>query len=208
MAPLIASMVPVLATGWADVQKRVQMQEQTAAIHQQRVKELNQALDHLSRQTALSSSVRLQSLQSHLAQLSQRLLQLAAKSPSFAPVQSSAFRPEEGEMKHTLEVVKDALDGRTRAQPTKGVGLASAPRPPSKGRMLGQINELWGAIEDVRRNRAHRGNDNQQWASDEKFLAEIAVVLEQQQQALSRLSNLANDAVFDADVIRAGMERQ
>lgn len=198
------SLVPCLATGWGDVQKRVQAQEQTASVHQQRVKELNQALDHLSRQTALSSSVRLQALQGHLTQITQRLLQLAAKSPSFAPAQSSAFRPEEGEMKHTLEVVKDTLDGRTRAPQSKGVGL-SAPRPASKGRMLGQINELWGAIEEVRRHRQQNGTDNQQWASDQKFLTELAVVLEQQQQALSKLSTLANDAVFDADVIKAGL---
>ena len=41
-------MVPVLATGWGDVQKRVQAMNQTASVHQQRVKELNQALANLN----------------------------------------------------------------------------------------------------------------------------------------------------------------
>lgn len=198
-------MVPVLATGWKDVKKRVEMQEQTASVHQQRIKELNQALAELSRKTALSSSVRLQSLQNQLQQLTQRLLRLAAQSPSFAPVQSSAFRPEEGEMKHTLEEIKDALDGRTRAAPKSGVGLAIAHRPASKGRMLGQVNELWGMVEEVRRQRRARGNEVQQWAGDEKLLTEIAIVLEQQQTALGKLSELSNDNVFDADVMRAGL---
>lgn len=198
-------MVPVLATGWKDVKKRVEMQEQMASVHQQKVKELNQALANLSRQSALSSSVRLQALQNQLQQLTQRLLHLAAQSPSFAPVQSSAFRPEEGEMKHTLEEVKDALDGRTRAPAKSGVGLNMSQRPANKGRMLGQINELWGMVEELRRQRRARGNDMQQWAGDEKLLTEIAIVLEQQQQALGKLSELSSNNVFDADVMRAGL---
>ncbi|BEJ15591.1 hypothetical protein CspHIS471_0501960 [Cutaneotrichosporon sp. HIS471] len=196
------NMVPVLATGWKDVKKRVEMQEQAASVHQQRIKELNQALANLSRQTSLSSSVRLQALQAQLAQLTQRLLALAAKSPSFAPVQSSAFRPEEGEMKHTLEEVKDALDGRTK--PSRGVGLGTQ-RSATKGRMLGQVNELWGLVEEVRRQRRTRGHDAQVWAGDEKLLTEIAIVLDQQQAALTKLSGLANDNVFDADVMREGL---
>lgn len=35
---LTGSMVPVLATGWGDVKKRVQMQENVASVHQQRIK--------------------------------------------------------------------------------------------------------------------------------------------------------------------------
>lgn len=197
--------MPVLATGWADVKKRVQAQEQTASVHQQRVKELNEALANLSRQTALSSSVRLAALQTHLAQLTQRLMHLAALSPSFTGMQNSAFRPEEGEMKHTLEGVKDSLDGRVRAAPKGSVGLTSRPHATNKGRMLGQINELWGAVEEVRRQRRARGGDQAQWAGDEKLLTEIATVLEQQQAAITKLSELANNAVFDADVMRQGL---
>lgn len=195
-------MVPVLATSFSDVKKRVQAQEQLASVHQQRVKELNAALQKLSQQTALSSSVRLQALQQHLSQLMQRLLHLAAQAPNFAPIQSSAFRPEEGEMKQTLEEVKDTLDGRQRPVTKNSVGLTAAPRAPSKGRMIGQVNELWGQIEEVRRLR-RRGD--QDWTGDEKLLAEIAVVLEQQQLALSKLSQLSSKGVFDADVMQKGI---
>lgn len=34
----MSRMIPVLATGWNDVKKRVQLQEQMAAIHQARMK--------------------------------------------------------------------------------------------------------------------------------------------------------------------------
>jgi nuclear pore complex protein Nup54 len=197
-------MVPVLATGWNDIQKRVQAMNQTASVHQERVRELNAALANLNRQTALSASVRLAALQAHLQQLSQRLLHLAAQAPAYAPPQSSAFRPEEGEMKHTLEGVKDALDGRVRSHTKSGaVGLAVAPRSQNRGRMLGQINELWGAVEEVRRQRRARGDTS--WAGDERMLAELAGVLEQQQTALGKLSELASNAVFDADVVRQGL---
>jgi nuclear pore complex protein Nup54 len=186
------------------VHKRVQALNQTASVHQQRVKELNQALANLNRQTVLSASVRLAALQAHLQQLTQRLLHLAAMSPTFAPTQASAFRPEEAEMNHTLESVKDELDGRVRAHTSqRGVGLKVAPRSQSKGRMLGQINELWGAVEEVRRQRRARGDTS--WAGDDRVLAEILLVLEQQQTALGKLGDLASNAVFDADVIRQGI---
>ncbi|TXT08943.1 hypothetical protein VHUM_02417 [Vanrija humicola] len=201
------NLVPVLATGFGDVKKRVQAQEQLAAVHQQKIKEINAALAELSRKASLDSSVRLATLQANLGQLSQRLMHLAAKSPSFAPVQSSAFRPEEAEMKTTLENVKDELDGRVKpAQRSGTIGLnQSRHQAASRGRMMGQVNELWGAIEELRRQRRARGAETVSWASDEKLLNEIALVLDQQQQALSKLSELASDAVFDADVIRQGV---
>lgn len=203
----IRSLVPVLATGFGDIQKRVQAQEQVAAVHQQKMKEINAALAELSRKASLDSSVRLASLQANLGQLQQRLMHLAAKSPSFAPVQSSAFRPEEAEMKTTLENVKDELDGRVKPGQRSGTVGLNQPRhqPASRGRMMGQVNELWGAIEELRRQRRARGAESVSWASDERLLNEIALVLDQQQQALSKLSELASDAVFDADVIRQGV---
>ncbi|KAL7420021.1 hypothetical protein Q5752_004985 [Cryptotrichosporon argae] len=209
-------MVPVLATGWADIKKRVQAQEQVASVHQERVKELTAAITTLSRQASLSSSVRLAALQAQLAHLAQRLLHLAAQAPRFA-VTSPALRPEEGETRDTLERVQAELEGRRRAATTPGLGpghghghgyghgQGNGTGAQRKGRMIGQVNELWGLLEEVRRRSRARADAG--WVADENVLTNIAAVLEQQQDALAKLSALGTDALFDADVIRHGLEK-
>jgi len=197
-------MVPVLATGWADVRKRVQLQENVASVHQMRIQvspnvgqfgrdsylwiladetsngltplqEITQALSHLSQQTSLSSSIRLAALQNHLAQLMHRLIHLAALTPRFIPIlQSTAFRTEEAEVKAQLEGVKSDLDGKLKSKGSVGLGT---PRRGGKGRMLGQVNELWGQVEEIRRGHRTRGGDGREgWLGDEKALAEVAEV--------------------------------
>jgi nuclear pore complex protein Nup54 len=43
--------------------------------------------------------------------------------------------------------------------------------------MLGQVNELWGMVEEVRRRRRGGRSDGREgWLADEKVLAEVAEV--------------------------------
>ncbi|KAK4685016.1 nuclear pore complex protein Nup54, partial [Tremellales sp. Uapishka_1] len=199
-------MVPVLATGWADVKKRIQMQEQLASVHQQRVKELQQALSNLTTQTSLSSSLRLAALQSHLTQLLHRLLHLAALTPQFIPLlQSTAFRPEEVEVKQQLEGVKAELDGRGKQVVKAGFGLnARGHGAAGKGRMIGQVNELWGQVEEIRRRRKREGG-REGWLNDERALGEVADILATQQLALQKLTDLVTNGLFDAEVMKSGL---
>ncbi|WWD21523.1 hypothetical protein CI109_106009 [Kwoniella shandongensis] len=196
------SMVPVLATGWADVKKREQAQENLASVHQQRIKEITQALSH-TRQTSLSASIRLQNLQARQNQLQHRLIHLAAQTPQYIPlIQSTAFRQEEAEMQAQLENVKGELEGKGKNVIRAGLGGAGT----SKGRLLGQLNELWGQLEEIRRRRKTRSSEGRDgWLADEKALAEVADILATQQTALQKLSGLVHDAVFDAEVMRQGM---
>ncbi|KAK8847439.1 hypothetical protein IAR55_005297 [Kwoniella newhampshirensis] len=196
------SMVPVLATGWADVKKREQAQENLASVHQQRIKEIIQALSH-TRQTSLSASIRLQNLQARQNQLQHRLIHLAAQTPQYIPlIQSTAFRQEEAEMQAQLENVKAELEGKGKNIVRAGLGGPGT----GKGRLLGQLNELWGQLEEIRRRRKMRNFEGRDgWLADEKALAEVAEILATQQTALQKLSGLVHDAVFDADVIRQGL---
>ncbi|OCF45841.1 hypothetical protein I317_00329 [Kwoniella heveanensis CBS 569] len=210
-------MVPVLATGWADVKKRQQAQENLASVHQQRIKELTQALSH-TRQTSLSASIRLANLQAQQTQLLHRLIHLVAQTPQFVPlIQSTAFRQEEAEMQAQLEGVKAELEGKGKnsVRSSSSIGLNNGssnsgrgtPVGIQKGRLLGQVNELWGQLEEIRRRRKVRsaeGTDGS-WLGDEKALAEVAEILATQQMALQKLSGLVHDAVFDADVMRQGL---
>ncbi|KGB75147.2 hypothetical protein CNBG_0985 [Cryptococcus deuterogattii R265] len=192
------SMVPVLAVGWADVKKRQQLQENLASVHQERIKEIVAALAH-TRQTSLSSSIRLANLQARQSQLVHRLIHLAAQTPQHVPIiQSTVFKQEEADMAKQLEGVKAELEGHGR----NSVKRVEARGEVSRGRLLGQVNELWGQLEEIRRKRKVRGPDGrEQWIGDEKMLGEIAEVLATQQTALQKLSDLVQDANLDADVM-------
>ncbi|KIR68796.1 hypothetical protein I314_01221 [Cryptococcus bacillisporus CA1873] len=192
------SMVPVLAVGWADVKKRQQLQENLASVHQERIKEIAAALAH-TRQTSLSSSIRLANLQARQSQLVHRLIHLAAQTPQHVPIiQSTVFKQEEADMAKQLEGVKAELEGHGR----NSVKRVEARGEVSRGRLLGQVNELWGQLEEIRRKRKVRGPDGrEQWIGDEKMLGEIAEVLATQQTALQKLSDLVQDANLDADVM-------
>lgn len=149
------------------------------------MKEISQALTTLSRQSNITSSIRLSALHTHLTQLQHRLIRLAAQSPAFIPsLQSSALRPEEMETKKTLEGVKAEVDGKKGSAVVQlkgyGAGPGSGTSTPKKGgaRMMGQVNELWGQVEDIRRHRGKRtgGGERDGWLADERVLGEVAEV--------------------------------
>ncbi|OCF58775.1 hypothetical protein L486_03265 [Kwoniella mangroviensis CBS 10435] len=215
-------MVPVLATGWADVKKREQQQANLASVHQQRVKELQAALSH-TRQTSLSASIRLSNLKAQQTQLLHRLIHVVSQTPQYVPIiQSSAFKQEEAEMQKQLESIKSELEGKGKnsIRPSSSISLnnngRSTPVGVSKGRLLGQVNELWGQLEEIRRKRKLRninggggydgnGEGYHNWLSDEKALAEVAEILSTQQMALQKLSGLVHEGLEDTDVMRQGL---
>lgn len=197
--------------------------------------EITQALAQLSRQTSLSSSIRLTALQQSLTQQLHRLIHLASLTPQFIPIlHSTAFRPEETELKARLEGVKAELDGRAAsggsaskagysAAGAKGI---SGKKAGEHTRMLGHVNELWGAVEELRRRKKRIGaggsgsSKDDAWLADERVLAEIAEVslcvganglaadrqiLSAQQLALSKLTDLMNNGMFDTEVIKQGL---
>ncbi|ODO08713.1 hypothetical protein L198_00446 [Cryptococcus wingfieldii CBS 7118] len=200
------SMVPVLAVGWSDVKKRQQMQENLAAVHQERTSEITAALSH-TRQTSLSSSIRLANLQQRQSQLVHRLIHLASVTPGIVPLnqQGGVLRDDEVALARKLEGVKRELEGA--AGSVRG-GSVRRGDGELRGRLLGQVNELWGQLEEVRRRRKVRGQEGREtWVGDERLLAEIAEVLTTQQTAIQKLSDLAQEENFDADVVLHGHGR-
>lgn len=157
-------------------------------IFSSRAQEISLALSQLTRQTSLSSSIRLAALQTSLTHLLHRLIHLASLTPQFIPIlQSTSFRPEEAETRERLESIKSELDGRapSRApgarlgESSMGTGTGMGTPRKGQGRMLGQVNELWGAVEEIRRRRrGGRTEGREAWLADEKVLAEVAEVSE------------------------------
>ena len=113
-----------------------------------------------------------------------RLIHLVAQTPQFIPIlQSTAFRQEESAVAKTLEGVKADLDGRAKPKQVNGgvVGLRGSngtgtPRRGGESRMIGQVNELWGQVEEIRRLRKGVQGGREGWMGDERALAEVAEV--------------------------------
>lgn len=58
-----------------------------------------------------------------------------------------------------------------------GIGNGTPRRGKGEGRMMGQLNELWGQVEEIRRRRKGRGGGGVEgWLADDKALAEVAEV--------------------------------
>ena len=112
-----------------------------------------------------------------------RLIHLVAQTPQFIPIlQSTAFRQEESAVVRTLEGVKADLDGRGRPKQANGIvslrnnGSGTPRRGHGEGRLIGQVNELWGQVEEIRRLRKGVQNGREGWMGDERALAEVAEV--------------------------------
>jgi nuclear pore complex protein Nup54 len=200
-------MVPALATGWDDVKKRSDLQEQLAASHQARMsvsaaahpqtscahhQECSKALQTITRQTSHDSTHRLQELQRRLTTLQQRLIHVAGESLSLNPhFASTSYKPEEAQTKAKLLAIKDELDGNTKSATTpakSSYGLHESAQTPTRrknageGRLSGQVNELWGSVEDIRRKRKmSSANGGDAWSTDEKALETVAQVSRREQ---------------------------
>jgi len=87
-------------------------------------------------------------------------------------------------MKATLEHVQGELEGRKAGGRSMAYGIAplGTPGTPRRkhadGRMAASVNELYGAIEEIRRRKRLAGamGGEEGWLADERVLAQVAEV--------------------------------
>ncbi|KAH7106810.1 nucleoporin complex subunit 54-domain-containing protein [Auriculariales sp. MPI-PUGE-AT-0066] len=182
-------MVPVLATGFDDLKRRVQAQDKTKADHQANLKELSTRLDGLSQKHVLSNAVRAQRAQVVQMQLALRVLRLVQHLHLLLPsVRSSAIRPEEEQLRVTLERVADEL---------------------SKPAVRGKLNELWAGVAQVgamreRERRMMGGATPSYTVVDEEGLQQIIRVLREQQQGIAHIAETLEQDKRAVDIMLTG----
>jgi nuclear pore complex protein Nup54 len=141
--------------------------------------QIQDRLTKISRDTSLQSSHRLTQLQQRLTDLQHRVLRLASESLQINAAQSIPLKPEEHNMVAQLQDVKAELEGRSKSAKNGALRVGTPTRrKQGEGRMTGVVNELYGAIEEIRRRRrlgGTRGVD-QGWLADERVLQEVAEV--------------------------------
>lgn len=159
-------MVPVIAVGFADLQKRTEVQTRVAGAHYAKLQEISTRLTSLSKSAHLSLSLRLSRAELLESQLSHRTLQLIKHLHLLIPtLRSSSIRRDEEALTLRLEALVAELEG---GRGKKGESL--------KGRMV----ELWGLLGEVKSERERDRNaagGREGWAVvDENAMNELATV--------------------------------
>ncbi|KZT04934.1 uncharacterized protein LAESUDRAFT_682065 [Laetiporus sulphureus 93-53] len=181
-------LVPVIATGFDDLQTRVEAQSQQAAAHQERLKEIQTRIAALTQRHQLSNVSRLQRAAALQTQLTHRVLKVVQHLHLLIPsLRSSAIRPEE----EALRAVLEDIDQEIR-------------RPGGTGRMRGKLNELWALVGAVTAARERdRNAGGVEWAVvDDEGLSQIAQILSEEQAGLAHLTKVLQKDLKDLAVIQ------
>ena len=155
-------MVPVLALGFDDIQKRLTAQNNTTSTQTETLTKLRESLTGLSQAHTLQNTLRLQRLSLVQLQVRQRLMRLVVHLHLIIPtVRGSAIKAEEEKLRSLLENVEEELrrfgrggdsgssgSGGWGMSAYGGVGGAAAPGG-GISRMRALLNELWAGVEQV-----------------------------------------------------------
>ncbi|KAL6304670.1 nucleoporin complex subunit 54-domain-containing protein, partial [Sparassis latifolia] len=181
-------LVPVIAIGFDDLQKRVEAQSQQATAQQERLKELQTRIAALSQRHQLSNASRLNRASMLQTQLTHRVLKLVQHLHLLIPtLRSSAIRPEEEALRTALEDINQDIR-----------------RPGGTGRMRGKLNELWALIGAVNaaRERDRKGGVVEWTVVDDEGLSQIAQILADEQAGLAHLTKILQRDIKDLAVIQ------
>ncbi|KAJ8100873.1 nucleoporin complex subunit 54-domain-containing protein [Lipomyces tetrasporus] len=176
--------VPVLAVGFTDLQKRVNIQHQQVTSYQVCLHEINTRLTKLITRHDLYTTVKIAELKARHAGLAHRTMSLAAKIQVLKS-RGYALRPDEEMLKRKFEELTRVLNDPA---------------------VFGKINEVWARMMVVRdrikilneqmRQTGEQWENAIDWEKDEEQLEKLARILKGQQAGL----------IYLADVLRKDME--
>ncbi|KAK9235121.1 nucleoporin complex subunit 54-domain-containing protein [Lipomyces kononenkoae] len=188
--------VPVLARGFTDLQKRVNIQHQQVIAYQVRMHEINSRLTQLITRHDLYTTVKIAELKARHAAVAHRTLSLAAK-VQVLKSRGYALRPDE-------EVLKRKFEELTRVLNDPAV--------------FGKINEVWARMMVVRdrikvlneqtRQTGEQWENAIDWEKDDDQLEKIARILKGQQAGLIYLADVLRNDMEEVDQIIRHLEQK
>lgn len=169
-----ASSIPVLAVGFADLQKRVALQDNQVVAYRTRMHEINNKLDELSTRHDIYTTVKAAEIKNRHRKLVHRTLSLAVK---IQVLKSRGFvlRPDEELLKQTLENLNAQIDDPA---------------------VFGRINEVWARMGVLREKaraleQTYKQNSKRMSASyDEDHLEKFTKILKEQQKGIAYVANV------------------
>lgn len=164
------SVVPALAVGFSDIQKRVQLQEQQVMAYRVRMHEIVNKLGELSQKHDLSTTIKISEATLRHLELARRSLALAAK-VQVLKGRGYALQSEEENLKQRLKELSIKIND------------------PS---VFGRMNELWARMTFIREKAKSIEKEREggimisiNWRKDEEQLEKIAKVLSDQHAGIS-----------------------
>ncbi|WBW73436.1 nucleoporin Nup44 [Schizosaccharomyces osmophilus] len=172
------SVVPVLAVGFPDVQKRMNMQINQVNAYRIRMREIVETLERLGNKHDLSSNIKLTEAKNRHIQLSERVLRLAIKVHVLRH-RGYALKSNEEDLRKQLDELAKSL---------------------SNPEVFGRLNEIWARItlifegekvSDEQRNSLAKGTID--WTKNNDQLQTITDVLRDHQNGLSYVAKLIQE---------------
>ncbi|CAO3635784.1 unnamed protein product [Cunninghamella blakesleeana] len=184
-------MVPVLAIGFDDILKRMEIQDQQSELHKNKLEEISQRLETVQRNYELGSKARLDEHKRRHIDLTQRLIRLLRLVQT---LRYKGFPLNEGEI---------ALQKNFQ-------NLASQPNSPDQ--LYNKVIHLWSQLQSIKKDRLqsfgqYDGNTLCTWETlNENDTNRIAKVLADEQQGLSHVINVLKKDMEDVDTLEANLK--
>ncbi|KAI7850968.1 nucleoporin complex subunit 54-domain-containing protein [Circinella umbellata] len=159
------NLVPVLAVGYGDVMKRMDIQDKAAAIHRTKLAEIGERLSTIQQKHALGTLVKIEELRRRNIDLTQRLIRMLR---CVQVLRYKGFPLDDNEEK-LMQSLK-SIEEQTPEQ------------------LNNKLRETWVTLQHIKRTRQASSEDSWQ-ATSEEDVATIAQLLSQEQEGIRHVAN-------------------
>ncbi|GAA5816248.1 hypothetical protein MFLAVUS_009774 [Mucor flavus] len=179
-------LVPVLAVGFDDILKRMEIQSKQVDLHQEKLKETRERLNTVQRQYALGTLVKLEEHKRRHTYLAQRLLRLLRYSQVLRYKGFPLNADEEKSMSQLHE-------------------LATSPNNPEN--IQQNMTVLWNQLQAIKAQRSTDSGKAEVWRTvRERDTAMIAKILEDEQKGIMHVASILKSDAKELEVIEVGLK--
>ncbi|KAK4512849.1 Molecular chaperone (DnaJ superfamily) [Mucor velutinosus] len=185
------TLVPVLAVGFDDILKRMEIQSKQLELHQEKLRETAERLAHVQRRHELGTLVKLDEHKRRHTEFTQRLLRLLRYSQVLRYKNFPLSADEEKSMRQLDELSK---------YPN---------RPEEMNQRLMAIRNQLEAIKARQMGHANQGNGSEVWRTvNEEDLNAIAKVLEDEQKGIKHVETILRSDTKELDLIESALNER
>ncbi|KAI8082877.1 nucleoporin complex subunit 54-domain-containing protein [Halteromyces radiatus] len=182
--PDLSCMVPVLAVGFEDVLKRMDIQDRQSELHKEKLEEVSQRLETVRRKYELGSRARLEEHKRRHADLTQRLIRLLR-------------------LVQVLRYKGFPLSNEEELSQKQFEELSTQTNNPEQ--LYTKMVELWSQLQAIKKSRSTSGDGHWE-ALNQNDTTRIAKVLGDEQQGLSHVIDILKKDLEDVKALEANIK--
>ncbi|KAI8374006.1 nucleoporin complex subunit 54-domain-containing protein [Choanephora cucurbitarum] len=180
--------VPVLAVGFDDILKRMEVQSKQVELHQEKLKETSERLQSVQRQYALGTLVKIEEHKRRHTDLTQRLLRVKYSS--------------------VLRYKGFPLNGEESTCVQQLAQLAESSESPEQ--LNAKMNALWNRLQSLKAQMSQGGDNRYEvWRTvSEEDTNIIAKILSDEQRGIKHITSILKSDEKDLEAIEAGLKER